>query len=564
VRRFLIDDEAGKQTGPNDASWTGDSEKHGASSSSVVKLADDRRGAAVAWLPSESCGSRIIFEAVRDSLLDKPLNGSFNVGVAILREWMAIARKRDAYGLMHTTIGVSQLLGISLDTIVVAEDAPPHLDANGRVEMPPPIAALVQASSGYTVARTSHHGHMGFSCSPDFERDICSVSELYRAWRENKVQVCALLHEGLSRTAAATRFCAQCGGAQTLRPLLARVCALKAVPRNLREGAARHCDARPAAPALTRSPANRISISSCSQAFSIFVHERDFDAIPALVGKLWRGVSSNRVPHLEASTYTVRIRRRVAREADNHPPAQQYENVPCSLKGAIYVEGDGRKVSLALTFEPKPVVTPALAPPIPTGLPAGRFFVQTQTPPASELVLRKPEALYGVPQSALGTLPVGRMMPAAHPGASSSAHAPGVHMTAAAAFTPHLDSLREGYPSLPAAPPAPAVGRAPVAAGGSTSFAEGGSTSFAENLAWPRDDLSASCSSSFASTELGCSETAGCAHELIASMSVPSHIEMAAVTLSELGAILGLGSEDDVEDGMEDRINEILEQIASQ
>jgi len=47
-------------------------------------------------------------------------------------------------------------------------------------------------------------------------------------------------------------------------------------------------------------------------------------------------------------------------------------------------------------------------------------------------------------------------------------------------------------------------------------------------------------------------------------MSVPSHTDMAAVTLNELGALLGLGAEDDGGEGMEDRIDKILEEVANQ
>lgn len=474
VRQFLIDDERNEQSGPSGGSGTGGSADRGSSSNSVVMLTDDRGSTSVSWMPSESCGSRIIFEAVRDSLLDKSLNGGFNVGIAILREWMAIARKRDAYGLMHTTIGISQLLGISLDAIVVSEDTPPHLDANGRVEMSPPIAAIVRASSGYTVTRTSHYGHMGFSCSQDFERDICSVEDIYCAWRQNKVQ-----------------------------------------------------------------------------AFSIFVCEKDFDAIPALVGKLWRGVCGNHLPNLETSTATVRIRRRVRNTAADQ--AEEYESVPCLLKGAIYVEGDGRKVSLALMFEPKPFTSPSLKPLVAAGLPAGRLLVEA--PSASALVLRKLEALYGVPQSALGTLPVGHVMHTAHSGAGSSAHAPGVYEPADAHILPRHDSLRERHFFwLSAASPAPSLGGAPAAAGGSISFAE--------SLAWPCNELGPSYSSSSSCTECAPSGTAR--DELVDSMSVPSHTDMAAVTLNELGALLGLGAEDDGGEGMEDRIDKILEEVANQ
>jgi hypothetical protein len=519
VRRFLIDEDGGEQSGG--ASVAGGSGPSDSGSNSMVKLTDDTGSTAVAcWYPSENCGSRIIFEAVRDSLLEKPLNGGFNVGVAILREWLAIARKRDAYSLMHTTIGISQLLGISLDAIVVSDETPPQLDANGRVEMPPPIAAIVKASSAYTATRTSHHGHMGFSCSQDFERDICPVEELYRAWRENKVQ-----------------------------------------------------------------------------AFSIFVHENDFDSIPALVGKLWRGVQGNHVPYMEASTATVRIRRRLGRGGNDAHHAQRlttqgYEYVPCSLRGAIYVEGDGRKVSLALMFEPKQTTSPALEPLVASGLLAGRLLFHPH--PAGAQLKRKPDALYGVPQSALGTLPLGHVMRTAHAGAGSSAHAP-AYPTAGAVPMPRIDTPSERHSfSLPVQSPPPILIGAPLAAGGGASVAA--------SPAWPCHGLGASCNDRCTSQGLACSNShglacsnshglacanshglacsnshglaysrtardadgAGHAQPLAAGSSGPSHSEMAAVTLSELGILLGVGMEDDAREVMENRFDEILSQVEGQ
>eukprot|EP00967_Tisochrysis_lutea_P155575 scaffold311747_cov49-Tisochrysis_lutea.AAC.1 len=116
VRQYLLNEEGPAPSDSNSAGSSG-SAPPDELSDGLIKVSDGRV-AKVAWMPSESCGSRIIFDTVRESLLKNPPTGGFNVGVAILREWMAIARKRDAYSLMQTSIGVSQLLGISLDAIV--------------------------------------------------------------------------------------------------------------------------------------------------------------------------------------------------------------------------------------------------------------------------------------------------------------------------------------------------------------------------------------------------------------------------------------------------------------
>jgi len=302
---------------------------------SGVRALSDATLANIPWLSSKQCISRQIFDNVRDFLLVPPGPGGFNVGlpIVILREWMAIARKRNAYALMQTTIGLSQLLGLGLDEIVMQETTP-DFDAEGNIKTPALIAEIAQACDGYVFTRTSHFGYMGFSCSESFGRDICTLEQIYREWGENKRQVIAA-----------------------------------------------------------------------------FCHMEDIGELPRMLGRLWRSLRGNMQPAMGQTYKPVRI----WRTPTATPDSTHGEWVSCTCNAALYVEGDGRKVSLTLMFKPvaDALCTGSLAA---VGGLAPRGGAEVAGPgrePARELS-------FGLPQSGLGTLPFRTAAPAAARQASAA------------------------------------------------------------------------------------------------------------------------------------------------
>uniref|UniRef100_A0A7S4C1P9 Zn(2)-C6 fungal-type domain-containing protein n=1 Tax=Chrysotila carterae TaxID=13221 RepID=A0A7S4C1P9_CHRCT len=114
----------------------------------------------------------------------------------LLRNWAAIARRRNAYQLMAFSIFLSRKFDVPMDDVLPTGCIRDLEGGALQIPLAQPIAEIVAASTALTVARVTHEGIAHFATNCRFENRICPRDELAKCWRANQRETLSLFaHE---------------------------------------------------------------------------------------------------------------------------------------------------------------------------------------------------------------------------------------------------------------------------------------------------------------------------------------------------------------------------------